>query len=280
MSTLNLPSESNDEVLRETVTFQFGNDDQLNPDELTQTISSAVQTILGSLNTNRSNNTTSNTTSNTVTTNNVSLEEFDCSICKELLCEPIILMCQHSFCFACIQKHNNKDKRSEPDSLNPVNPQLRYNMHDHLSLNQSSLCPLCKFPFIIPPKYNNEFENLLSFQFPEEYKERKENLKINQQRDEMEEKMRKEVWNIINKNPPVEDKYWNLNQQLQPIPRLNYRNVDFVCAGDEIEPQQGFFGKTFSLMSSIAKSPIFQGTVMMSVAIPFALYISKKMNVV
>ena len=273
-------SENNDDVVRETVTFQFGSDDQqVNTSELSQTIASTVQTILNGLNIN-SPSTTLTANNSTTTVNTATLDDFDCSICKDLLCEPIILMCQHSFCFECIQKHNNKDKPSEPTSLNPQ----PYTMYRDVSLlKESSLCPLCKFPFTLPPKYNNEFENLLSYQFPDEYKERKEMIEVNRQRDEMEEKMRKEVWNIINKNPPIEDKYWNINHinpQMIPIRNDNYRNMRPEPSDIELDNQSiGFFSKTWSVLSSVANSSVFQGIAMVSISLPCALFISKKMGI-
>lgn len=253
----------------ETMTFQFeGNDVQA----LTQTLTSAVNNLLNNMNP-PTTTTTNNASPNNSTNENQGANEFDCSICKELLCEPLILMCQHSFCFDCIQRHNNKKKNIN----NPLNPQQQDLYQDYPPrINDSSLCPICRFPFTIPPRYNQEFENLLAYQFPDEYKERKETLNVNKQQNELEDKMRKEVWNMINKNPPIEDKYG------APIFRPYHLN-NIQCPQpvelEELHPQQkGFFGKVSSFLSSALSSNTAQVILTMSITIPLAMFISKKLN--
>jgi hypothetical protein len=249
----------NQNIWNETVTFEF--DDGVNLNDITQTLTNTISNALNhvrpvtNVNTNPNNETVSET------------EEFDCSICKELLCEPLILMCQHAFCFDCIQRYNNKNKNTST-SLNPQPRSLAYNLDTQI--RECSLCPICRFPFTLPPKYNQEFENLLSYQFPDEYKERKEMINVNRQRDDLEDNMRKEVWNMINKNPPIKD-LWNGDDRPGPFIRpIKYPRTLDIADLDGIE-EKGFFRSFFS-------NSIVQSVISVSIALPCALYMSRKLG--
>lgn len=244
-------AENNDNTIwSDTVTFDLGGGDDLA--QFTQDLTNVVTNALNRTIVNNNTNSTSD-----IETISIS-DEFDCSICKELLCEPIILMCQHSFCFDCIERHNNKNKKTGP--LFPQQPRNIYNPDD-TQIRESSLCPICRFPFTLPPRYNQEFENLLSYQFPEEYKERKDMISVNKQRDELEDKMRREVWNMINKNPPSQDSPLFQKRQLFYPPMNEF-------ALEPQEKQTGVFGKLLS-------STIFQGILVTTISIPCSLYLSK-----
>jgi hypothetical protein len=123
------------------------------------------------------------------------IETFQCSICKELLCEPITLLCQHSYCFECIKTYHKKNH----------NPQLSpWGLQHPMMISESGdKCPICKFPFTIPPKYNSEFESALKLQFPNEYALRMRDVELNKEKDVLHDEMRREVWNMISEKPPT-----------------------------------------------------------------------------
>ena len=132
--------------------------------------------------------------------------EFSCSICKELLCEPLTLLCQHSYCFECISTYYNA-KNDLPNMMTWQND--RWEQRNSRQSPSKDKCPLCKFPFTLPPKYNHEFEEVLKLQFPEEYSTRQRDVELKRKKDKEHETMRKEVWNMIVENPP--SKYDNYN---------------------------------------------------------------------
>ncbi|MBS0285919.1 MAG: hypothetical protein JSR17_00965 [Proteobacteria bacterium] len=193
--------------------------------------------------------------------------EHECLICKELLCEPITLLCQHSYCMECIATHYNR-KFSEDNQNVIIGVAYLGNMREGYNK-----CPACQFPFTLPPKYNNNLEHLLSQLYPQEYESRKESIKQRAQQKELQKKMRLEVWNMMCSDTP--------NQKDDPVAWGNrtytypYKNLCLDDQDDQrVTERKGLLSSIWSLTKSIFEHPL--------VFIPFAIcsaaYFQKKIN--
>lgn len=66
-------------------------------------------------------------------------KELTCQVCLSVMYKPTTLMCQHTFCYACL-----KDM-------------------------ESKACPMCRQPFVVPGEYNRVLDNVVSKCFPEDH---------------------------------------------------------------------------------------------------------------
>ena len=62
---------------------------------------------------------------------------FTCGICSDILYEPYTLLCQHTFCKACLSKSKPGD------------------MYSDSTVNSIHKCPTCNLSYILHPKNNN-----------------------------------------------------------------------------------------------------------------------------
>jgi len=89
-------------------------------------------------------------------------EELTCSVCQDILFEPVTLFCQHTFCFECLWKEREKNQRKKSES-NPLPPPK---------------CPLCRKLFVLPFSHNNILVAILEKDYGELYSERRERSKL------------------------------------------------------------------------------------------------------
>lgn len=74
-------------------------------------------------------------------------EDFLCCICYNLLYKPTILVCNHKFCFTCIEKWSNRE-------------------------SESLQCPMCQrlYPLTTTFTLNNDLEKIIIGNYEKEYK--------------------------------------------------------------------------------------------------------------
>lgn len=109
-------------------------------------------------------------------------DDLTCSICKDYFCEPITLICNHTYCRLCLIRANENNNH----------------------------CPLCNTRFWIPDYNitNNILKSMIVKIIGEEgYKERMEELEKHAIRETLEEEVREEIrresWrNILDTLPP------------------------------------------------------------------------------
>ena len=77
------------------------------------------------------------------------LPDHACPICKDLLYQPVTLLCQHTFCYHCIQEHESISRTHNDDEWEGY-PASR------------PRCPSCRRPYALPPMYNTMLEQFLA----------------------------------------------------------------------------------------------------------------------
>lgn len=126
-----------------------------------------------------------------------SINSYSCSICRDILFKPVTLLCQHSFCYDCLNDYYNAN-----------------NDHSAYIFSKNDKCPMCKIPYTLPPIENGILGEMIAEKYPEEYKIRLEEYIKEQEKEtehqRMEKIIRKEVWNSISTNfdtslPPIDD---------------------------------------------------------------------------
>jgi hypothetical protein len=106
-----------------------------------------------------------------------------CTLCSKLLCHPITLHCQETFCQSCIKLYSLKTKKQD--------------------------CPSCHKDSFYQPTHNFKLWDLINKIFPDEVKAREEEIKKNTPKMTQEEQIKEEIiknnWReIINKkNNPI-----------------------------------------------------------------------------
>ncbi|CAF1261337.1 unnamed protein product [Rotaria sordida] len=95
----------------------------------------------------------------------VNLEDFTCSICREIFQSPVSLSCPHTYCQSCIiglRKHS--DPLSTSESIPPVSSlrsgSFSHSTHVHQS-NQCFVCAICRQESLGYVRYR-ELENQLN----------------------------------------------------------------------------------------------------------------------
>lgn len=91
--------------------------------------------------------------------------EFICSICHGLMCQPMTLLCQHSYCQECMR-----------------------------GLSSSHKCPLCNNVYPSPSEINHTLDDALRRMFPEVYSRRIERMAAITRAKGMEERIREEIY--------------------------------------------------------------------------------------
>jgi hypothetical protein len=103
---------------------------------------------------------------------------------------PVTLICQHNYCYPCIEEYYNNNENDSP---------LGYFLEYHSQKNDK--CPLCNFPYTLPPIENTSMAELMESEYPDKYRERKDyfenQVKLEQEKIKREMEIRKEVWNIL-----------------------------------------------------------------------------------
>ena len=114
------------------------------------------------------------------------IDNYECSICKELLYRPVTLICQHSYCYDCIETYYFANENQDDV---------------YYDNSRNYKCPLCNIPYTLPPIENVPLSEILEVCFPEEYNIRREYIKNINARKELknkeEKQIRKEIWNIL-----------------------------------------------------------------------------------
>ena len=109
-----------------------------------------------------------------------------CAICREVFLDPVTLMCQHTFCLECLNKATGSGKEQEPDltvseqDLEEVGlpiatrapPPVLMRQQSMAVLCDSSECPLCKAPFILPANANSLIDTLCEILAPDRWQKR------------------------------------------------------------------------------------------------------------
>ena len=130
------------------------------------------------------------------------IDNYMCSICQDILYRPVTLICQHTFCYLCLEEYYNSDGLIDDSTFS----EIRYQSQ------KKNKCPLCNIPYTLPPMENIMLTTLIEEKFPEEYHERKdyfENEKaMEKKKQETEQTMRREIWNMLStdfdtNNPPI-----------------------------------------------------------------------------
>lgn len=157
------------------------------------------------------------------------LNSFSCGICKELMYRPVTLLCQHSYCYLCLETYYLGD----PRVVDPNYPDVVY------YTDKKNKCPLCNIPYTLPPMENALMSDVLEHRFPKEYTERRQYVEhtklIENKSIEEEKKMRKEIWNIISTNfstrdPPRQQQVPTINNITRYEPSWNDRFETFKVA--------------------------------------------------
>ena len=138
-------------------------------------------------------------------------DNYSCLICKDLLCEPVVLLCQHAYCYECLKDFHKTKTKQLTDYWEPVPVG---------GTDAGNRCPCCKFPFTVPPKYNHEYEQAIEKIYPDQYQQRKSEVRLKEKKDKLVEQMRKEVWNMISERPPTahDMAYGGLRDMIRPGP--------------------------------------------------------------
>jgi len=119
----------------------------------------------------------------TDTTNNIDDNHlFDCTICHELLIEPVTLLCQHTYCRGCIKNYVKQQRNAKRESK----------------------CPVCQCAVVIPPNNNFLLKEIIQNKFPDVYRSRleqtyKDTIKRDV-RSQIEDEVRKEIFNGLLKS--------------------------------------------------------------------------------
>ena len=143
-------------------------------------------------------------------------DNFSCLICKDLLCEPVVLLCQHAYCYECLKDFHKSKTKQLTDYWEPVPVG---------GTDAGTRCPCCKFPFTVPPKYNHEFELAIEKMFPEQYSTRKSEIRLKEKKDKLIEQMRREVWNMISEKPPAQHEMTTNFRDLMASPVVYNRGL-------------------------------------------------------
>ena len=127
------------------------------------------------------------------------IENYSCGICKELLYRPVSLLCQHCYCYKCLQTYYLGDSRI----IDSDYPDIVY----HTDKNKK--CPLCNIPYTLPPIENTMLASVLEHRFPQEYQKRRYTVEHDQKLADLKAKderdIRKEIWNAISTRFDEED---------------------------------------------------------------------------
>jgi hypothetical protein len=127
---------------------------------------------------------------------------YHCSICHNVMYRPVTLICQHSYCYPCLETYYNGDK---------IIPDYHFNLAFYTAKKQDK-CPLCNIPYTLPPMENTLFAELLEKKYPEQYEQQRIYITTTKNEEAIkmhtENRIRKEVWNLIStdfntRSPPV-----------------------------------------------------------------------------
>ena len=122
------------------------------------------------------------------------INSYTCGICRELMFRPVTLLCQHSYCYGCLETYYYGDP-SIPDANYP---DIIYFSKKH------DKCPVCNIPYTLPPLENTLMAEMLEQKFPEEYEKRRKYIQhehlLEDKKFEEEQSIRKEIWNSISTN--------------------------------------------------------------------------------
>lgn len=141
------------------------------------------------------------------------MDNFNCAICKEFLCNPVTLTCQHNFCNICLENwyFSCKDNHDTPK------------------------CPLCNQYFMIMPNINLSFKDALLTINKTLYTKREKKIKEKILQQKTNRKLRKKVLNDIWKiYHDSEDNFYSNNYErrvinTQPIaPPLDFKPQDLL----------------------------------------------------
>jgi len=128
--------------------------------------------------------------------------EYQCAICQDLLVAPVTLLCQHTYCRACIKAYVKQHTKPSYDDDG-------YQVYVART-DKNAKCPLCRCTIVIPPNDNFLLKDIIQKRYPEQYEKRykeheKDSLKIDL-RDQIEEEIRNEIFNTI-----IDDAVHNTN---------------------------------------------------------------------
>ena len=146
------------------------------------------------------------------------INSYSCGICKELMYRPVTLLCQHSYCYKCLETYYMGDAKIHDENFPDV---VWYS-------NKKDKCPLCNIPYTLPPIDNTLLGEVLEHKFPEEYQARRQYVEhdslVEEKKFEEDRQMRKEIWNSISTNfnrPNPEPIQFTTAHQLRQINQTN-----------------------------------------------------------
>jgi hypothetical protein len=107
-----------------------------------------------------------------------------CSICLDIYCEPITLMCQHNFCKQCLTRFLARHRSTQDDDYVTITP-------------NTNLCPLCKLHIFIPPQHNIELDHVAKTLFPDQYNDKKKRIIEEEFYKSIDAKVREDIWREV-----------------------------------------------------------------------------------
>jgi hypothetical protein len=139
----------------------------------------------------------------TINKKNELIKCLKCPVCQKLLCQPVTLFCQDTFCQSCLITRERQ--------------------------NNNHTCPTCKLQYFRPPIANFKLSELIDKLFPEEIKIRKEEIEKLPKPDEKEtlkEEIIKSTWrDVINKKKSTNNGQVQLNADVFFLP-INTQNLN------------------------------------------------------
>lgn len=153
--------------------------------------------------------------------------QYQCTICQDLLISPVTLLCQHTFCRTCIKAYVKQQTKQKYDDDG-------YQVYVARS-DKNTKCPLCRCAVVIPPNDNFLLKDIIQQRYPVEYARRldeyeKDTLKL-ELREKIEDEIRTEIFNslvdeAVHENNDNDGDITHINNDIVVNRRSPYVNVE------------------------------------------------------
>ena len=134
--------------------------------------------------------------------NELSNNEIQCAICQDILVRPVTLLCQHTFCRYCIESYTDKATKDETDEEG-----------FQVLKDRIARCPLCKCVIVVPPNDNFVLCDLLEKHYSQEYQKALEERTKSIKKKNVENQLRKELFNALVEETIVQNPPSNLRNE-------------------------------------------------------------------